>query len=399
MSRIIAALPIGALGLLNCTGPDRVADVVSDSTETVAAGAELRFIQVRELQHTFGNISAIAVGRGWVFVGDDQAARVWVFDSTGQLIDSIGRFGEGPGDLMSVTSLQVGGDAIHVFDQARRRLTSYRWPSREKRVIRTVTFRTRRSPRMAWVASDGSTIVQVASADAAAGSHVPEDSMTTHRVFGDFVTSFSDTLFTVPRDELLVVSTPGFAMAQPAPFARRSILQVGTDDTMFSFWTGEPRIHAYDQAGNRLYELDLPDVAVRPVLEEDYSRLFVDVARSRGHGSARFLEGLVDLVRREGRLSPNWPVGTGFVVDDTDRLWVTLVTSEDQIHAGRIGYGYGPADGRPQRLVMFDPGAYTFRMGRLPARGWIGAVDEDDVYMVVVDSVDVQSVSVFRARN
>lgn len=75
----------------------------------------------------FGYVSDLAVDdEGRIYVLDQQASRVSVFDSAGAFVRSFGGPGEGPGELgPQATSVLARGDTILVADWSQDRLTRY----------------------------------------------------------------------------------------------------------------------------------------------------------------------------------------------------------------------------------------------------------------------------------
>jgi hypothetical protein len=79
-------------------------------------------------EYQFGMIAAIDVADdGRIFVLDQQAAQVRVFDANGTFVQSIGRPGSGPGELSAAAgALLLGaGDTLYVFDAMKQRLHRY----------------------------------------------------------------------------------------------------------------------------------------------------------------------------------------------------------------------------------------------------------------------------------
>jgi hypothetical protein len=67
---------------------------------------------------SLGQVSGVAVDRaGNVYVTDFLAAKIWVFDSDGRLLTSIGRKGQGPGEFEAPTGPAIGPDGrLYVRD-------------------------------------------------------------------------------------------------------------------------------------------------------------------------------------------------------------------------------------------------------------------------------------------
>lgn len=81
-----------------------------------------------EAAYQFGRIGGIdADGRGRVYVLDQQAAEVRVFDADGRFLHTIGRKGDGPGELSDAASaVFIGaGDTLFVPDPRLRRVNRF----------------------------------------------------------------------------------------------------------------------------------------------------------------------------------------------------------------------------------------------------------------------------------
>lgn len=101
-----------------------------DAAVAQTAPANIRVVwQIGEADrpnYDLSTISGIAVaGDGRVYVGQSQELSVRVFDSGGRFIHKFGRQGNGPGELQSVSAVQIRGDRIHITDVSRQVLLSF----------------------------------------------------------------------------------------------------------------------------------------------------------------------------------------------------------------------------------------------------------------------------------
>lgn len=85
----------------------------------------------------FGWITgAVRLGSGEIVIGDESSCTLSLFDAQGAFIRTIGRKGEGPGDLQSISTVfRLPGDVILVWDEIAHRLT---WFTRDAKVPRTL---------------------------------------------------------------------------------------------------------------------------------------------------------------------------------------------------------------------------------------------------------------------
>ena len=119
MRRSSGVLVLGLL--IACTGGERSSGppTIQASTDMVY-GADTGAI-------TFGEVRSIAVDHwGRLYALDPQDFTVRVFDSTGHLVRSLGRRGQGPGELETPQGIALGPDGdAYVYDAPSRRLTVY----------------------------------------------------------------------------------------------------------------------------------------------------------------------------------------------------------------------------------------------------------------------------------
>ncbi len=342
---------------------------------------------------------------GQVFAGDNMALRVWTFDGSGQLVDSIGRSGAGPGEFASLDNIQWLADTLYTYDASLQRLTAF--PVARERgdfsPLRTVGFRVRRGVLFAWVNPADGAIIYTAAAPVVRGWEVTQDRTTVHRYSGgaQVVETHPDSLLLLPVDERLITVRPGVAgMTEPMPFGRSSIVRIGPDGNIYHLWTGEPLIRQYDPYGSLLGETPLLGDLGRPVTQQDVDNLLASIAQFEGlsERSRNLAIARIERAHAEDRLPSHWPVATDFVVDERGRLWIALVTPSDVIRWTNIGgrrYSYTSPAGEGHRLVMIDHKAGTSRRGLLATEGQIVAVRENRMYVLTTDPLGVQFIKVF----
>jgi hypothetical protein len=79
---------------------------------------EVTWIDGNAADNAFSHIPAVAVSRtGDLFVVDQGSSTIKVYDATGQAVRSIGRTGDGPGELRSPSHMAIGEDTVFVVDQ------------------------------------------------------------------------------------------------------------------------------------------------------------------------------------------------------------------------------------------------------------------------------------------
>ncbi len=80
-----------------------------------------------EIEYIFTNPQHIVTDRaGNIYVADRNIARLKIFDKTGKYVKSIGRRGQGPGEIQEITCLTIdSSDDVIIADRMNRRFTKY----------------------------------------------------------------------------------------------------------------------------------------------------------------------------------------------------------------------------------------------------------------------------------
>lgn len=181
------------------------------------------------------------------------------------------------------------------------------------------------------------------------------------------------------------------------PFARSSWVQAGSGGIVFFLWSGTPEVRAFDPKTSAWNTLPLPPGLARPIEDRDFAALYASIDRTEARPQLRKF--MIDEARADGRTPTSWPVASGLVADDSNRLWVTLISEDDVIVAKETGgYEYGPQDGGGSHLLVFDLANGTTRAGRAPARGHIEAVSGEHVYMRATGPSGEEYIRQFRLR-
>lgn len=164
----------------------------------------------------FGRIASVqpdSLGRVWVL--DSQAGEVRLFDGEGSWVRTVGRAGQGPGELGSPMSLFVLGDELWVVDNGQRRYTVFDTAGAHRTSYRFPGFTYAAS---AQVGADGVWDMEPRqSGDPRLGRWVPEG--------GDLVLADSFPAGPVPEFDVVEVTrgdaNEGMRMMMPIPFVHQ----------------------------------------------------------------------------------------------------------------------------------------------------------------------------------
>lgn len=351
---------------------DRRSDETDDTGAPLTEGRRAHVVEVvrSDPSAQFSLISSIAVaGDGRVFVADAQNAEITILGPGGEVVGSMGRRGEGPGEFRELRALQMlPGDSLLAHDFANGRITVYEPDGYE------VAYTTRlemppTASRPEWFAratGEGRFIVSFvewvrADRPPAAG----EDEMARTRIVRTF-----DSEGRLVRDSALVVPTARRLIVRdgdvigdggPHPFGPWSPITHGGDDRLYVGGTSvdSVRVDAYTLAGefSPFFAAPIPPLEVTP---GDIEQVL--------EGAWSFYH---DAIRET--VPERWPAVRDLTTDDRGRIWITL--------------GGSRADST--RVWVVDPdGSLSFRITLAPGLS-IEAVRGDVVYGILHDELDV----------
>ncbi len=112
---------------------------VKEQPASFSLQEELVIGQADDPEKSFSEVTALAVDdRGMVFVLDFKDQKVKVFDSTGRYIHSIGKPGQGPGELGMATGLLFNADGMLLVEDATNRRLAVFKPTGE--FVKNISF-------------------------------------------------------------------------------------------------------------------------------------------------------------------------------------------------------------------------------------------------------------------
>ena len=119
---LTAGLSTGA----GCDGPPGTRTPVIDELPVLTASEALRLGSVEDPDLGFSRVTGVEIDRdGNILVGESLAGEIRVFDPNGNLLNRIGRRGEGPGEFNMLLQWGVVGDTVWVVDFQLQRTTLF----------------------------------------------------------------------------------------------------------------------------------------------------------------------------------------------------------------------------------------------------------------------------------
>ena len=374
-SRTRDTLPNGALLVRH----PRLTAIDSVGPEVTESRVDLRFGSAdgSDPNLTFGNILGVqAASDGTIYVLDQQAAEVRVFDPGGHYLRTIVRRGEGPGEIGDANGIFLSGDTLLWINDTRQWSIIGVDPAGEE--VRRFT-----KPVMAIVGNWNGVFDDLgrywrdmSHSDESPGFPPPPglSSWTERRYYKSYDLP-SGTVDSVYVGDVVFriygYSTPdGRPGLLPLAFEAFEMVVVNPSGGFWRAYSTSYRIARTGESGDTLVVIEA-GVPPQPVTEEDRSAYVAGIVEDRPE------------LRREAQevaaLLPDFkPVLADIFVDDEGRLWVERVTPTDVA----VFYDRFSADGDylgSVRLAFEPAGPLRVRHGNIYA--WV--TDELDIPYVV----------------
>lgn len=309
------------------------------------------------------------LGRAWIADGHSQ--EIWVFDTRGQPVRTLGRKGGGPAEFRDISGMQWAPDGrLWVLDGGNARFAVYDTagtlletrPRQSALAARPWRGRFDRSGRLYDVD----------------GTLAPDGSIVTLLVRGDPEAPARDT-FRLPAFEEEVFEV------RRGDARNRTVNRINVPFTGSQYWALDPDGHVW-VANTARYRIEQHafDGGVGRVVERGHTPVPVPAGERE-----RRLEDYRDFVRQGGTIDPSripntYPALHGFLFDDAGNLWVSPITPTV---AGRA-------------MDVFRPdGTYLGRTALpTPQRSSPRVIRGERMLVVTRDSLDVPTVIVVRIQ-
>lgn len=339
--------------------------------------------------------AVVPVARGRVVAGTNTPPQALLFEADGTLVATLGREGDGPGELASVASVvPLGSDSLAVWDDVRRRMSVFTADGHYVRdvdlsALAMVTPLAAPSMSMpsAWtllLPSRAGSLVLFQVGVMGPGPGVRRVAAPSYRIAadGEQLATFGP----FPGQELFDFGA-GQGGAYSYPFGADThgitsgdMLVVGTAEAP------ELRFYSSDGTLQRIVRWPDHDRTVGGALLADWNRVSDDwLARMPADQRAYIADLLERMPQRE-----RFPAYDGVVASDRGEVWVGE-------YAGQLTMPYPPLDVRvpPRQWLVFDAdGALAARV-RTPEGFQPLAAREGRVWGVFTDELDVESIRAY----
>lgn len=336
-----------------------------------------------EPEYQFGQIAGIDVGAdGRIYVMDQQASEIRVFDADGEFITAMGQRGSGPGELSQAAGpvFVTPGDTVVVPDLMQQRITLYTAsgePAGSEPLPMTGGIATK------WMETPSQDIIQQATVMALPGQEDvdPKNLLIRREPTGEVI----DTVLEMPIGETVSFAgnTPSITLFEPEP-----MWTMGPDGRLYTGINAEYSLNVYSTDGELLRIVRRP-FERRPISDSDQADL------------RRIIEGLwreqgmqpeaLQMLSQALQFAEFYPAYANILGGPDHTLWVQAIQTPDEIR--EAGGTFDIQDMGSATWEIFDGDGQLLGTLRMPPRFTPLAFIDGDLYGVLRDDLDVQYVA------
>ncbi len=339
-----------------------------------------------EAHYQFGQIAGLDVdSNGRIYVMDQQASEVRVFNEAGEFVLAMGQAGAGPGELgQGAGPVFVGpGDTVAVPDIVQQRITRYT-PTGETAASHPLRMTGGIAAR--WMEDGDQTLVQQAMVMQFPGQEdvEPRNLLLRRAPSGEIL----DTLLEMP-----VGRTVSFAGGQPSITIFESEPMWAIDHAGHIYWgvNSEYRLEVRSSEGE-LERIIARSHERRPVTSSDqteYRRIIEGLWRDQGMNAQA-----LSMMSQALHFAEFYPAYANLMAGPGGTLWIQRIQTPDEVAA--LGDAFDIQDMGSATWDVFDPDGRLLGAVRMPPRFSPLLFQEDVIYGVLRDDLDVQYVARMR---
>lgn len=304
-----------------------------------------------------GEIVGLAKDRhGNLYIADSDLLSIHQFDKNGVYQTSIGRDGEGPGEFRSLIGIEHRNGSLYSLDRNLNRINIFNTESLEINNTLGLSGESNSSgmgqrsmPETFFVLPNERILLtfMAFSSNTDRIHYQPVDILNSEGMYEG-----ADQI-KIPTRQSIMRETGGSVGVMVPPYGRKSTLYASESGNIYTNWSENLLIKQYDEQGNYqqswFYDIERPALTRRGLSE-------------------RYSDAYMQLLRGES-LPDTWPAVRTFLVDDHERLWISLY-SENLDDADWI--------------VVGPDGAVLSRF-TIPSSHAIEKVSGDEIYIIEED--------------
>jgi len=261
--------------------------------------------------------------KGQVYVAGErhQIRSVYVYSPEGELLDTLGRYGDGPGEFESIFNIQIVDNSLYVFDDQLRRVTQFDLSDQtikdvvefDESIVRELEDSVEFFPTPIENWDEGRYLIEYKD-DQNPALH--SDRIQFYSL-GDENGNISDKdLFELKSENYLVGDHAGRPTAFLLPYPERSLITSIENRKFYTAWSEQFEIQERDTSGSAVKILTYP-----------YQRSPLDSEKlvSEQYSHNRQLQ----LTRESAEYPSEWPAIYTILQDDSGQIWVALIPEDE----------------------------------------------------------------------
>lgn len=301
---------------------------LSAELDTLINTTEIRMADVSASEVTFTNpvvfaddellmgeiVGLTTDGEGNLYIADSDLLSIHQFDNRGAYQTSLGRDGEGPGEFRSLIGVEHREGLLYALDRNLNRINIFDTESLEiKNTLRlsggsnSAGMGQRSMPETFFVLPNDRVLLTFMAFSSSSDQihYQPVDILSPDEKYE------GGGQIKIPTRQSIMRQTGGSVGVMVPPYGRKSTLFASESGNIYTNWSENLLIKKYDEKGNYLQSL------------------FFDTegpSLTRSGMSERYSDAYMQLLRGE-TLPSTWPVVRTFIVDDQERLWISLYSN------------------------------------------------------------------------
>lgn len=277
-----------------------------------------------------GDIAVDDENRVYIVGSVPGTVGVYVFKPDGSFITKFARAGRGPGEFISISSMEIQGNRLFIYDPKQKKISIY--STNDYSHIKDMVIGRQRvqkdgklaplSPSTFSVLKDGTFVMGFQRLSlaypnqnrkklyyklSAKGEILPEKLLQTRR-------------YRFYISDRYTHSKPFLPLPQPIPFSRGSLTVITDDGQFYTVWTDDFLLKMYDEQGKYQRAFYYP-----------YQNATLDLSNTS------LEDAKMDAVRdNEDKVPASWPAIHTMELDDQGRLWIFTITDSDSTYKGWV---------------------------------------------------------------
>lgn len=280
-----------------------------------------------QLNGLVGSVRDVTVDNsGRVYIADPQETNIKVYELNGQFLTTLGRGGQGPGEMESLASIQIKGNDLYVLDRSQQRIVVFSLDSLE--YDETINIADNREQydevagaylRSIHVKNDGSFLTNFSI------SRMPENIADWEKFNGQNIYYFlgskgdivSQKLFETESQYEVLMNFGGRRTGMPVEYFGKPMTSLSNNDNIVSAWSQDFLVKVYSPEGEyeRAFYYPIKTVPLEP-----------ELAFNIGNNE------LIQSATRSIDFPDSWPVMNDLLTDDENRMWVSTIVPNYDIY-------------------------------------------------------------------